>query len=93
MDQDATWYEVNLGPGVVVLDEVAAPAKRGTAPSFRPMYTVAKRLADEDATWYGIRSRPRPLCVRRGRSSALPKGHSNPPLFSSHVYYGHDHQS
>jgi len=26
--------EVNLGPGDVVLDEVAAPPKRGTAPLF-----------------------------------------------------------
>ena len=37
--------EVNLGPGDVVLDEVAAPPlpKRGTAPSFRFMSIVAKR--------------------------------------------------
>jgi len=33
--------EVNLGPGDVVLDGVAAPPKRGTAPSFRPMSIVA----------------------------------------------------
>ena len=33
--------EVNLGPGDVVLDGLAAPPKRGTAPSFRPMSTVA----------------------------------------------------
>ena len=36
--------EVNFGPGDVVLDEVAAPHKRGTAPSFRFMSIVAKRL-------------------------------------------------
>ena len=36
--------EVNLGPGEVVLDGVAAPPKRGTAPSFRFMSVVAKRL-------------------------------------------------
>jgi len=41
--------EVNLGPGDVVLDGVAAPPKRGTAParpppSFRTMSIVAKRL-------------------------------------------------
>jgi len=36
--------EVNVGPGDVVLDGVAAPPKRGTAPSFRFMYIVAKRL-------------------------------------------------
>jgi len=32
--------EVNLGPGDVVLDGVAAPPKRGTANSFRCMSTV-----------------------------------------------------
>jgi len=36
--------EVNLGPGNVVLDGVAAPPKRGTATSFRFMSIVAKRL-------------------------------------------------
>jgi len=36
--------EVNLGAGDVVSDGVAAPPKRGTAPSFRPMSIVAKRL-------------------------------------------------
>jgi len=37
--------EVDLGPGDVVLDEVAAhPPKRGTAPSFRFVSIVAKRL-------------------------------------------------
>ena len=34
--------EVNLGPGDVVLDGVAAPPKRGTAPSFRPMSIVSR---------------------------------------------------
>ena len=33
--------EVSLGPVDVVLDGVAAPPKRGTAPSFRPMSIVA----------------------------------------------------
>jgi len=51
--QTAGWIKmplgtaVNLGPGDVVLDGIAAaspPFKRGTAPSFRPMSIVAKRL-------------------------------------------------
>jgi len=48
--QTAEWIkmplgtEVNLGTGDVVLDGVAAPPKRGTAPSFRFMSVVAKRL-------------------------------------------------
>ena len=36
--------EINLGPGDVLLDGVAAPPKRGTAPSFRPIFIVAKWL-------------------------------------------------
>jgi len=31
----ATEMEINFGPGDVVLDGVAAPPKRGTAPSFQ----------------------------------------------------------
>ena len=36
--------EVNLGPGDVVLDGVAALPKRGHSPSFRSVSIVAKRL-------------------------------------------------
>ena len=36
--------DVNLGPGDVVLDGVAAPPKKGTAPSFWFMSIVAKWL-------------------------------------------------
>jgi len=36
--------EVKLGLGVVVLDGVATPSKRGTVPSFRFTSIVAKRL-------------------------------------------------
>jgi len=45
--------EVGLGPGHIVLDGNPArpPQKGGTAPNFRPML-VAKRLDDQDATWY-----------------------------------------
>ena len=84
--------EVNLGLGDVVLDVVAAPPKRGTAPSFRFMSIVAKRLDGEVATWYGSRPRPTPHCVRRGPSSPPRKGHSSPPL-SAHGYCGHSHPS
>jgi len=49
MDQDATWYglEVGLGPGDFVLDGDQTPPqkKRGTAlRNFWPMSIVAKRL-------------------------------------------------
>jgi len=36
--------EVNLGRGDIVLDGDPAPPKGGTAPNFRPMSIVAKRL-------------------------------------------------
>jgi len=44
MDQGATWYEVVLGPGGIVLDGnrgTQLPPKRDTAPNFRPMSIVA----------------------------------------------------
>jgi len=42
MDEDATWYEVDLVPGHIVLDGVPALRERGTAAhSFRPMSIVA----------------------------------------------------
>ena len=45
VDQDATWYGgINLGPGDVVLDGVAAPPKKGTDAGLLFMSTVAKRL-------------------------------------------------
>ena len=69
--------EVNLGPGDVVLDGVAAPPKRGAVPQFASI--VTKRL-DGDTTWYGSRPRPRPHCIRR-RPTSPRKGHSSPPLF------------
>ena len=36
--------KVGLGPGRIVLHGIAAPPKRGTAPSFRFMSIVTKRL-------------------------------------------------
>ena len=44
---------------------------------------------DQDATWYGGRTRPRRLCVRWGPSSPSPKRKRNrPPQFSAHVHCG-----
>jgi len=79
--------EVGLDPSDIVLDGDPIPLsqKRGRAPNFRPMYIVAKRLGDQDATWYhGGRLRPRPHCVM---GIQLPqKGYS--PQFSAYVYCG-----
>jgi len=48
---------------------------------------------DQDATWQGGRSRPRPHCVRRGSSSSPPRKGHRTPLFSAHVYCGHGRPS
>jgi len=83
--QTARWIkmplgtEVNVESGDVVLDGVAAPPKRGTAPSFRSMSIVPNGWMDEDATWYASRPRPRPHCIRRNPSS--PKRAQQPPSF------------
>jgi len=47
------------------------PQKKGTPPTqFWPMCIVwPNGWMDEDAAWYGSRSRPRPHCTRRGPSS------------------------
>jgi len=44
MDQDATWYEVGLGPGDIVLDGDPCSSLYGnghSSPTFRPMSIVA----------------------------------------------------
>jgi len=44
MDQDATWYGVDLCPGHIVSDGAQLPRKMAQQPpSFRPMSIVAKR--------------------------------------------------
>jgi len=75
--------EVNIGPGDVVFDGVAAPfpLKRAQPPVFGLGYVSCGQNGwmDEDATWYGSRPRPRPHCIRRGPSS--PRRGTAPPLF------------
>ena len=78
--------EVNLGPGDVVLDGVAAPpspspVKGAQPPVFGPCPLWPNGWMDEDATWYGNRPQPRPHYVRRGPGSLPRKGHSSPPFF------------
>jgi len=73
--------KVNLGPGDVVLDGLAAPLKSGTAPSFRFTSIVANGWMDEDATWYV--SRPRPRFVLDGVPALRERGTAAPPLFGS----------
>jgi len=87
--------EVNLGPGDAVLDGVAAPLpKKGAQPPvFGSCLLWLNGWMDEDATWYGSRTRPRPHCVRWGPSSPAKGAQQRPPLFSAHVYCGHSRQS
>jgi len=78
--QTARWIkiprgtEVGLNPGDIVLGcirwEPSSSPKRSTALQFS-VHDYCGQTAgwmDEDATWYGSRPRPRPHCVRRGRS-------------------------
>jgi len=60
--------EVNLGPGDVVLDEVADTVKGALSPVFGSCLLWPNGWMDEDVTWYGNGSRPwpRPHCIRRG---------------------------
>jgi len=76
----AVGMEVDGGPGHIVLDgDPALLPKRVTAPNFRPIFIVAKRL---DASRYhlvhGGRPQPRRLCVRSGPSHPQNKGHTHP---------------
>ena len=57
--------EVNLGPGDVVLDGVAAPPNGAQPPVFGSCLVWPNNWMDEDATWYKGRPWPRPHCVRR----------------------------
>ena len=75
--------EVNLGPGDVMLDGVAAlpPLNGAQPPVFSPCLLWPNGWMDEDATLYGSIRWPRPHCVKWGPSSPV-KGAQQPhPLF------------
>jgi len=61
--------EVNLGPGDVVLDRIAAPPKRDTVLIFGSCLLWPNGWMGEDATLYGSRPQHRPHCFRQGPSS------------------------
>jgi len=62
--------EVNLGPGDIMLYGNPAPPEKGAQqpaqqpPLFGPCLLWRNGWMDQDATWYGGRSRPRPHCIR-----------------------------
>ena len=73
---------VGLGPSHTMLDGDPVPRKRGTAPNFRPMSVVAKRLDGlRYHNWYGGRPLPRIHCVKGGPSSAAPERGTAAPTF------------
>ena len=75
--------EVNLDLGDIVLDGVAAPPKRGTAPVIGSCLLWPNGWMDEDTTWYGSRPPPRPHCIG---VPALRERGTAAPLFWAHVW-------
>jgi len=88
--QTAGWIKMPFGrklvlrPGDIVLDGYQLPHKRGdtAAPTFGPCLSWPNDWVNQDATWYGGGSRPRPHCVRWGPSCPLQKRVQ--PQFSAH---------
>ena len=86
--QTAGWIKMPLGRQVghsqsdIVLagDPAPPPPKGSRAPNFRPCLFWPDCWVDQDATWHGGRSRPRPQCARWRPSSPSRKG-SQPPNF------------
>jgi len=63
------------------------PKKGAESPIFGPSLLWPNGWMDQDATWYGGRSRRRPHCARWGSSSPK-KAQCSPTQFSAHVCYG-----
>ena len=88
--------EAGLGPGDFVFDgDPVIPQKKGhTHPHaiFSPRLLLPNGWMDENATWYG--SRPWPIhIVLDGVPALRERGTTATPLFSAHVYCGHDRPS
>jgi len=96
MDQDETSHGVigpRPGPHCVRGGPSSRPPKgRGGGakpPIFGPYLLWTNCCMDQDATWYGGRTRPRRLC-QMGTPLPLPKKGAEPsPQFSAHIYCGH----
>jgi len=81
--------QVGLGPGHIVFDgDPALPLPKGGSgpPIFGPYLFQPNGCTDQDATWYGGRTRPRRLCVRWGyrcppQKRAEPPNSKFPPMF------------
>ena len=99
--QTAAWIkmplgtEVGLGLSNIVFDVECRPSypqKKDTPPpNFGSCLLWPNGWMDEDAAWYGIRSRPGPHCTIWGPNSR--ERGTAAPLFSAHVYCGHGRPS
>jgi len=81
--------KVGLSTGDFVLhgDPVLLPPKGRSPPIFGPRLLWPNGCMDQDAAWYGGRSRPTRHCVRWGPSSPSPKG-AQLTQFSAIVHCG-----
>ena len=73
--------QVGLGPDHIVSDgDPAPPPPKGHSPHpiFGPYLLRPNGCMDQDATWYGARSQPRRLCVRRDPALPSPKRGQSP---------------
>jgi len=87
--------EVNLSPGHIVLDGVAAPPNGGTAPQFLA-HVYCVQVAAWMNTSLGTEVDLGPCYIVLDRDPApRPRGRGTvaPPLFSVHVYCGHGRPS
>ena len=78
--------DVGLHPGDFVLDgePLPLPDKGADPPNFRPMFIVAKRWMDQDATWYG--GRLRDIVFDVDPATPRKKGTLTSTQFLAHVY-------
>ena len=85
----AVGTEVNVGPGDIVLDGVAAPPKRDTVPQFS-----VHVCCGQTAGWMKTEVDLSPgHIVLNGVPALHERGTAAPPPFSSHVYCGHGRPS
>ena len=80
--------EVGLSPSDIVFlgTQLTLPKTGAEPPNFRPCLLWPDRWMDQDATWRGGTSRPRPHCARWSPVLPPPKVHS--PQFSAHICCG-----
>jgi len=86
--------EVGFGPGHIVLDVGPAPLhqKGGTAPNFRSMFVVAKRLDGSICHLVRWQASAHAALCYMGTQLSLPKG-AEPPIFGPCLLWPNSHTS